>query len=177
MAIRIRSERTWSIVWSALMIFAGVVAIALPQVAGVGITAFVGWLLVFSGALHVAFAWRSGSTSHVALEVLLGTAYGVVGFYLLARPVSGLASLTLALGAYLTVEAILEIILWFQLRHAPGAVWLLVHGFITVVLAAMILSTWPWSAAWAIGTLVGFSMLFSGMARLMLSLALRPLEA
>ena len=34
----------------------------------------------------------------------------------------------------------------------------------------MIFATWPLSSAWAIGTLVGISMLFSGVARLMLSL-------
>jgi uncharacterized membrane protein HdeD (DUF308 family) len=41
----------------------------------------------------------------------------------------------------------------------------------------MIWSAWPMSAAWAIGTLIGISMLFSGMSRLMLSLAIRRLVA
>ncbi|MBI3494078.1 MAG: hypothetical protein HY047_20215 [Acidobacteria bacterium] len=46
-----------------------------------------------------------------------------------------------------------------------------------LVLAVMIWSTWPSSAAWVIGTLVGISMLFSGMTRVMLSLAVRRIVA
>ena len=49
---------TWSIVFSVLMTAAGVLAISLPQVAGIAVTEVVAWLLIFSGALHVAFAWR-----------------------------------------------------------------------------------------------------------------------
>jgi len=52
----VRSATTWSIVLSVLMIATGVLAIGLPQVAGVAITALVAWLLLFSGALHVLFA-------------------------------------------------------------------------------------------------------------------------
>jgi uncharacterized membrane protein HdeD (DUF308 family) len=48
---------------------------------------------------------------------------------------------------------------------------------ITAVLAVMIWTTWPSSAAWLIGTLVGISMLFSGLSRLVLSLAARRLVA
>jgi uncharacterized membrane protein HdeD (DUF308 family) len=41
----------------------------------------------------------------------------------------------------------------------------------------MIYATWPSSAAWAVGTLVGISMLFSGISRLMVSLAVRRIGA
>jgi len=37
----------------------------------------------------------------------------------------------------------------------------------------MIYAQWPSSSAWAIGTLVGISMIFSGVARVMMSLAVR----
>jgi uncharacterized membrane protein HdeD (DUF308 family) len=173
----VRSATTWSIVLSVLMIAAGVLAIGLPQVAGIAITALVAWLLLFSGALHLMFAWRSGTAAHAIWEILLGLAYGAIGFYLLARPLLGLASLTLALAIYLFIEGILEFVLSFQLRPSPGSGWLLVDGVITLVLAAMIWSTWPLSTAWVVGTLVGISMLFSGIARLMLSLAVRRLAA
>jgi uncharacterized membrane protein HdeD (DUF308 family) len=41
------------------------------------------------------------------------------------------------------------------------------------VLAVMIWSTWPSSSVWVVGTLVGISMFFSGITRLMLSMAVR----
>jgi len=91
------------------------------------------------------------------------------------NPLVGLASLTLALAVYLFVEGVLEFILSFRLRPLPGSGWLLFDGIITLILAIMIWKTWPSSSEWVIGTLVGISMLFSGISRLMLSLAARRL--
>jgi uncharacterized membrane protein HdeD (DUF308 family) len=88
-----------------------------------------------------------------------------------------LASLTLAVAIYLFVEGVLEFILWFELRTAAGRGWLLLDGVVTLVLAAMIWSTWPSSAAWVIGTLVGINIFFSGISRLVLSLAARRIVA
>jgi uncharacterized membrane protein HdeD (DUF308 family) len=173
MTADVHKATTWSIVLSALMITAGVLAIGVPAIAGIAFTAIVGWLLIVSGLLHLAFAWRGGRPGVVVWEILLGIVYGGIGFYLLASPVAGLASLTLAIATYLLIEGVLEFVLSFQLRPAPGSGWLLVDGVITLVLAVMIWSTWPSSAAWVVGTLVGISMLFSGITRLMLSMAVR----
>ena len=133
--------------------------------------------LIFSGLLHLAFAWRAGRAGAVIWEILLGIVYGGIGFYLLASPVGGLASLTLAVAMYLLIEGVLEFVLSLQLRPAPGSGWLLADGIITLVLAVMIWSTWPSSALWVVGTLVGISMFFSGITRLMLSMAVRRMTA
>ena len=166
MTVRGSSTTTWSIVLSILMIAAGAIAIGLPLMTGIAVGALVAWLLLFSGALHVAFAWRGHGAAGVVWEILVGLAYGAIGFYLVAHPLVELASLTLAIAIYLFVEAILEFVLWFQLRTSPGRAWLLIDGMITLVLAVMIWGTWPSSAAWVVGTLVGISMFFSGISRL-----------
>jgi uncharacterized membrane protein HdeD (DUF308 family) len=177
MTTDVHKATTWSIVLSVLMIAAGVLAICVPVIAGIAVTAIVGWLLVFSGLLHLAFAWRAGRAGAVLWELLLGIVYGIIGFYLLASPVGGLASLTLAIAIYLVIEGVLELVLSFQLRPAPGSGWLLVDGIITLVLAVMIWGTWPSSALWVVGTIVGISMFFSGVTRLMLSMAVRRIVA
>jgi uncharacterized membrane protein HdeD (DUF308 family) len=105
--------------------------------------------------------------------VLLGILYMAAGGYILLHPLVGLESLTIVLAAYLLVEAILEFILPFQLRPVRGSGWLLFDWIITLILAIMIWRTWPASTLWVIGTLVGISMLFSGISRLMISLAAR----
>lgn len=163
----------WSIALSVLMIVAGILAIASPLAAGIAVNIFVAWLLVFSGGVHVLFAWYRPSTGGLLWELLVGILYIFIGGYLLMHPVAGLASLTLALAIYLLVEAVLEFVLGFTLRPLPGSGWLLVDGIITLILAVMIWRTWPSSTGWVIGTLVGISMLFSGTSRLMLSLAAR----
>ncbi len=173
----IREAATWSIVLSVLMIAAGVLAIASPAIAGVTVAAFFGWLLIASGVLHLAFAWQAGRAGSVIWEVLLGMLYGGIGFHLLARPVAGLESLTLALALYLVMESVLEFILSFVLRPVPGSGWLLLDGVVTLALGVIIWSAWPLSSVWAVGTLVGVSMFFSGITRLMLSIAVRRIVA
>jgi uncharacterized membrane protein HdeD (DUF308 family) len=169
----IHRATTLAIALSVLMIAAGVVGVVAPALARAAVTVFVGWLLIFSGLLHVAFAWRANTPRTVLLEILLGVLYSAVGVYLVAAPVGGLLSLTIAVAIYLFVEGVLELGLSFALRPLPGAGWLLFDGVVTLALAVLIGSTWPSSATWVLGTLVGVSMLFSGGTRLMFSLAVR----
>ncbi len=167
----------WSIGLSVLMIVAGVLAIALPMAAGITINLLVAWLLVFSGCTHLVFAWYTRSAGGLLWELLVGALYLFIGIYLLVHPVAGLLSLTLALAIYLFLEAILEFALGFKLRPLPGSSWLLFDGILTLILAVMIWRAWPSSSEWAIGILVGVSMLFSGTSRLMLSLAARSVTS
>jgi uncharacterized membrane protein HdeD (DUF308 family) len=165
----------WSIGLSVLLIVAGLLAIAMPQMAGITVGIFVAWLLIFSGGVHLVFAWHTRTTGGVLWELLVGLLYIGIGVYLLIQPVKGLATLTLALAIYLFAEGILEFILSFVVRPLPGANWLLLDGVITLILGIMIWRTWPSSTEWVIGTLVGISMLFSGISRLMISMAARSL--
>lgn len=166
----------WSIGLSVLMIVAGFLAIAVPQAAGIAVNILVAWLLVFSGAAHLVFGWHTRTTGGMLWELLLGVLYIFIGAYLLFHPVAGLASLTLALAIYLFAEGVLELILSFRIRM-PGSRWLLFDGIITLILSVLIWRTWPSSTEWLIGTLVGISMLFSGISRLMLSLGAHRLIA
>jgi len=173
----VKKSLGWSIGLSVLMIVAGLLAIVMPPAAGIAIAVLVGWLLVFSGGMHLVFAWHTRTTGAMLWEILVGLLYLCTGVYLLWNPLAGLASLTLALAIYLFVEGVLELILSFLLRAMPGSGWLTFDGIVTLILGVLIWKAWPSSSAWAIGTLVGISMLFSGMARLMLSLAARKLVA
>jgi uncharacterized membrane protein HdeD (DUF308 family) len=80
---------------------------------------------------------------------------------------AGVLTLTLVLAAYLVVEGIIEMAVFFRLRSLPGAVWFFVDGVVSLLIAALIVAHWPSSSVWALGTLVGISLIFSGMARLM----------
>ncbi len=163
----------WSIGLSIVMILAGLLAILIPPAAEIAVLALVAWLLTLSGIAHLVFAWHTRAVGGVLWEVLVGVLYIFIGLYALLHPAAGLAALTLVLAAYLLAEAVLEFVLWFQLRPMSGSTWLVFDGIITLILSAFIWSSWPSSAEWAIGTLLGINMLFSGAARLSLSLAAR----
>jgi uncharacterized membrane protein HdeD (DUF308 family) len=86
------------------------------------------------------------------------------------------ASLTLLLASLFFLEGVLDVVLYFKLRPGRGAGWVLFDGLVTLLLALFIGLHWPSSSAWAIGTLVGVSMIMSGVTRVMMSLAVRRLS-
>lgn len=174
-----RVEKTvrWSIALSIFLITAGIVGIVVPFAASIAVTVFVGWVLVFSGAIHFMYAWHTRGAGGIVWEVLVGIVYVATGIYLLWNPILGIASLTLALAIYLLLEALLEFVMGFSLRPARGWGWLLFDGIVTLVLAVLIWRMWPVGSPWVLGTIVGISVLFSGVTRLMISLATRHLVA
>jgi uncharacterized membrane protein HdeD (DUF308 family) len=76
----------------------------------------------------------------------------------------------LLLGSFLLTEGVFELILAFRLRPQQNWTSVLIDGIITLVLGGMIWFQWPFDAPWLIGTLVGASVLFTGISRVMLSL-------
>ena len=173
----VRQSARWSIVLSVLMIATGVMAICIPPLAGLTVTMMFGWLLLVTGALHLGFAWRGQNASAIVGEIAIALLYGAAGFYMLARPVAGLASLTLVIAGYLAAKGVLEGAIAFKLRPLPGTGWLLADAIVTVAMAALIASAWPASSVWVVGVLVGIAMISSGIARLMVSVGIRRLAA
>ena len=173
----VKRAATLSIVLSVLMMVAGVFAIAVPLAAGAAVTIVVGWLLIFSAVLHFAFAFSGGGAGAVFGELFLTAAYGFAGYYIVAHPAPGLEALTVAVAIYLFAESILEFMLSYVLRPAPGSGWLLFDGIVTLLLAVMIAATWPSSSTWVVGTIVGISIFFSGLTRLMVSISVRQAVA
>lgn len=173
----VRESTTWSIGLGVLMMISGVLAIAIPPVAGLAVTVMLGWLLVVTGALHLGFAWRGRGAATIIGEIAVAVLYAALGVYMLARPVTGLVSLTLVIAAYFAAKGVVEGIVAFKLRPLPGSGWLLFDGVLTIAIAAMIAGAWPASSAWAVGVLVGVGMFSGGFTRLMASIAVRRLVA
>lgn len=166
-----RESVNWSIGLSVLMIVLGVLALVAPLAMGIAVMAIFAWGLLLLGFLHLWFAWHTRGTGGLVWELLIGVLYCLIGIFFLTHPLAGLVTLTLLLGTYLLIKGILEIIGGLSVRGVPGTGWLLVDGAVSLLLALMIWFHLPSSAVWVVGTLIGFSILFSGISRLLLSLA------
>lgn len=162
-----------SILWGVLLIVLGVLALGSPMIAAVAVNVVISWLIVVAGIVHLAVAFQRREAGSIIWRVLVGAAYLFFGIYLIAHPAIGIVSLTLVLASLFLIEGISDVALFFQMRSARGAGWVLFDGIITLLLGLMIYRQWPSSSAWAIGTLLGASMIVSGVTRVMLSLAVR----
>lgn len=170
---RVRQASGWSIAWGVGLIIFGMLAIAAPGVAAIAVNIFIAWMIVFAGVVHVVLAFYADRARTMIWRGLVGLAYVAFGVYLLTHPLIGVASLTLLLATLFLVEGVLDIMMWWKMRGTEGASWVLIDGIVTLLLGGLIYVQWPSSSLWAIGTLVGVSMIMSGIARVMLSLAVR----
>src|SRR6201998_3650530 len=173
----VRSASTLSALWGVSLIILGILAMGSPFIAAVAVNVVIAWLVVFAGVVHLTVAFHTREAGSLIWRLLVGLAYICFGVYLIARPAMGVVSLTLVLGSLFLVEGILNIVLFFKVRSVGGSSWVLIDGIITLLLGLMIYMQWPSSSAWAIGTLVGVSMIISGATRVMLSLAVRRASA
>jgi len=148
-------------------------AVGSPFLAAVAVNGVIAWLIVLAGMVHLVLAFHTHGAGSVIWKLLVGIAYLFFGAYLIMHPVLGVTSLTLILASLFLIEGILNVILFFRMRSVGGSSWVLVDGIITLLLGLMIYMQWPSSSAWAIGILVGVSMIVSGVTRVMLSFAVR----
>jgi uncharacterized membrane protein HdeD (DUF308 family) len=169
----VKQASTLTILWGVSLICLGMLALASPLLAAVAVNGIVAWLILLAGVVHIAVAFHSREAGSVIWRLLVGLAYLCFGGYLLARPVAGVASLTLLLASLFLVEGIFDIVLFFRAPTNMRSSWFLLDGIVTLLLGLMIYMQWPSSSAWAIGTLVGVSLIFSGVTRVMVALAVR----
>jgi len=171
----VRQASTLSLLWGVLLICLGVLAVGSPMLAAVAVNIFVAWLIVMAGVVHLIVAFHTREAGSIVWRLLVGLAYIFFGGYLISRPALGVATLTLVLASLFLVEGIFDIVQYFRARSTMRTTWILLDGIVTLLLGLLIYAHWPSSSAWAIGTLVGVSLIFSGVTRVMVSLAVRRL--
>jgi uncharacterized membrane protein HdeD (DUF308 family) len=169
----VRKASAWSIVWGVALIVLGMLAVGSPLLAAVAVSAAIAWLLVLAGVIHVIVAFHAHSAGSIIWRVLVGLAYICFGIYMVSHPVLSVASLTLVLASLFLVEGIFDLVLFFRVRSNRGSTWVLIDGLVTLALGLMVYMHWPSSSSWAIGTLIGVSMIMSGLSTVMGSLAVR----
>jgi uncharacterized membrane protein HdeD (DUF308 family) len=165
----------WSIFLGVVLMIAGLVAIMAPLFAGIAASIFFGWLLMVGGVAHLIYAWSERGAGAIIWQILIGVVYLIAAFYLFASPVSGVISLTLIFAIYIAMEGIMELGLYFRIRARHGAGYFLLDGVVSLLLAGLVFFHWPLSSAWFLGTIVGISLIFSGIARLTLPMGRRRL--
>ena len=163
------------LVEGVVLLVLGTTAIALPLLATLALTIVIGWLLLVSGVMGLIATFMMRQAPGFWWSLISGLLALVVGVLLLARPVSGAFSLTIVLVAFFIIEGVASIM--FSLDHKRELSgkwgWMLVSGVIDLVLALMIFTGLPSTAAWAIGLLVGINMVFGGWALIAMALHAR----
>jgi len=173
LAEQLKKRSAWSIFMGVLTAALGMFLIVYPLATATITTVLLGWVLIFVGIALVVFALHSQTVGNFFLKILLGLLYGICGFALAFFPIAGVAALTLMLGTLLLIQAAMLTAIAFQLKPVEGWGWFLADAATSLLLSVLIFAKWPSSAIWTIGTLVGVSVLMSGISRIMIATKIR----
>jgi uncharacterized membrane protein HdeD (DUF308 family) len=157
-----------------VMVVLGLVAIAVPEIASLAITIFIGWLFFIGGIFRTISVLQHRAMPGFGWSLLTAVLAVALGLVLLLRPLAGVLTLTIWLAAFFLIQGIAAILLAIEhRRHLPSWGWVLFSGLVDLLLAYLIWDGWPSSAGWAIGLLVGINMVFLGLSLIMTALSAR----
>lgn len=140
----------------------GIVALLSPFYAGIAATLVLGAYFLISGVLEAFAAFRAQRWTGVLGLMLLAIVSILAGLYIFAHPVLGLATITLVCIAAMFVAGIAKIFWAFNVPSDSGRWMLILSGLISILVAAMLYTSFPFSAVWAFGILIGVNLIVEG---------------
>ncbi len=170
----IRTSRETLIATGVAMVVIGILAILAPLTSGLAFDMIFGALFIGAGIVEFVEAFGAGTWQRGVLLGLAGIVTVAAGVLYVARPVVGLVALTVVFIAYLIFVGVFRIVMAFQLpRGTPGKGWSFVSGVVALVLSYLAIAQMPNISQWLIGTFIGVSLIFSGIARISLARGFR----
>ena len=158
-----------------LLSIIGLAAMIVPPLASLAITIFLGWMFLVSGIAGLFATYWARNMPGFWWSLISAALAVLAGGILLARPMQGVLTLTIVIGAYFLAEGVATIM--YALEHRKELSgrwsWLLIAGLMDLVIAFFIIAGLPGSAEWAIGLLVGINLLFGGATLIGMALAAR----
>ena len=158
-----------------LLAILGIAAMIVPPLASLAITIFLGWMFLISGIGGLVITYWARNMPGFWWSLISAALAVLAGGILLARPMQGVLTLTIVVGAYFLAEGVATIM--YALEHRKELSgrwsWLLVAGLMDILIAFFIIAGLPGSAEWALGLLVGINLLFGGATLIGMALAAR----
>jgi uncharacterized membrane protein HdeD (DUF308 family) len=155
-----------------LLALTGIACIVAAFAAGLATVMLFGGFLVVAGVVELVSSARASERKArpwVLLEAVLSI---VVGVLVLARPMAGLATLTLLLACYFFANGLYRAFTSVADRY-PGWGADLAYGIVALFLGIMVFRSWPISSLWLAGTLVGVEILMRGVSLMSAGLFVR----
>jgi uncharacterized membrane protein HdeD (DUF308 family) len=170
-------SRNWRIVAGLVGIVVALVALAVPALAAVGTSIFIGWILICA-SFPIAFDGLSQpGLGRKLIRFVIATAAAATGLYLLLSPLEGAFTLTVMLVLWFVASGIVRIAAGLGELGSQGAWLTVMNGVVTLVLGVLIGRELPSSADWAIGLLVGIDLFVFSAIALWTAWALPPATA
>src|SRR3954469_10553710 len=153
----------------------GLAAMIVPPLASLAVTIFLGWMFLISGVAGLIVTFWARQMPGFWWSLISAALAVLAGLILLARPMQGVLTLTIVVGAYFLAEGVATIMYALEHRRELSGrwSWLLVAGLMDLLISFLIIAGLPGSAEWASGLLVGINLVIGGASLVGMALAAR----
>ena len=175
MSAAVREHWKAFLIEGILLAVLGLAAMVAPLIASLAFTIFLGWMFLISGVAGLAMTFWARQMPGFWWSLISAALAVSAGIILLARPMQGILTLTIVVGAYFLAEGVASIMYALEHRRELSErwSWMLFAGVLDILIAAMIIAGFPGSAGWALGLLVGINLVFGGVSLIGMALAAR----
>ena len=163
----------WLTIEGVLLILLGIAALVMPLMAGLAATLVFAWILILTGMIGLISAFAGRSHAHLGWSLASAVIALAIGVVLFLYPLAGAVALTTVIALYLFLDgvALIGLALDHRRRGIGPWGWLLASGVIDLALAVVIFFMSAIGSAALIGFIVGLSLIFAGIALLLVQRA------
>jgi uncharacterized membrane protein HdeD (DUF308 family) len=170
----VRRRWVWFLLFGFLIVLLGMAALVMPWAATITAVSVFGWLLLLSGLSEVAGGFLARGASGMFIDIVMGALTAVVALLFIGFPDLTAMVITIVLAGYFIIAGAFRIYTATLVRF-PGRSWALASGAIAILLGIFVLTQWPVSSMWLIGTLVGVELLCRGTEWIAFALVIKRL--
>src|SRR6266576_370787 len=158
----VKRHSLWYLVQGGLMILAGILALVYPVASSFAAVFLLGCVLIASGIVQGISLIDAGDVPHFWLQLVSVVLSIIVGVLLIRHRGAGLLVLTLLLLVYFMVEGISKVIFSLTIRPFPNWGWVLASGIVGILVALYLWASFPVTAIWLLGVLLGIQLICEG---------------
>lgn len=130
-----------------------------------------GWILVLGGICQLAYVIATKGIRNEILQVVFAIIYFIAGINVLLFPVPAIEVLTLWLAFAFLVSGVLRMLIAFQYRKINGWHWQLISAAVSILIAILVLNSYPEIGLWLPGFLISFELLLQGWSLVFVGMA------
>lgn len=159
--------------WGIFCLVLGTIALVMPASFSIGVTIFVGAMMLASGATGLALFYKVKGWAAKTASVLGSLLTAAAGVLMMMHPVVGTEALTLFIACYFISIGLVK--LWLSLANTDAAGWglMLFSALVSMALGGCILWGWYKSAPYMLGLFAAIELIFDGWAALMVGFEVR----
>ena len=170
---KLKASWGWLVAIGIISIIGGLLCFANPFAATMTVDYLAGFMFILVGVTQIIQAFSVRGWGGFLWTLGVGVLAVLVGAVLVGQPIMGATYLTIMVAGLLVFMGVAKFAFSFSMRPEPGWLWVMLSGIISIILAILIFTNFPWSAVTVLGLFLGVELTFNGVMLLMTGLALR----